>query len=370
MLVFVLILTAGYLLYLAWERYVNDKCRASFRCVIHVNGIRGKTSVCRLIDAHLRGGGFKVFTKTTGTSPRYIDVAGVEHALERRGPANIKEQLGVIRQARRQGAEILILECMAVQPELQRIAQERIVQGDVNVITNVRYDHTFELGGTLDEIAENLANTVPQNGVLFTADRTYFDFFAQKCKERGSKAILCAADGADGGEGLGENEAIAVAVGVHLGVPPERFPVHCQGYQADFGAYRLYQRPLLFLNLFSVNDPQSTLALLEKCGGTPEGRVFVYNHRADRLDRLELFIQYFFPKIPSSKIFIMGENKALARRLLRKAGYPAEIVTCWRDLLDLNAASEGDAMMLVGVGNIMGEATALIDYLEKESGHE
>lgn len=59
MLYLALLLTIGYVGYLVWEKRTNDKRLASFQWVIHVNGIRGKTSVCRLIDAVLRGAGYR-----------------------------------------------------------------------------------------------------------------------------------------------------------------------------------------------------------------------------------------------------------------------------------------------------------------------
>jgi len=90
-----LLLFGGYLAWLLWEGYANRRARHAFRHVIHVNGIRGKTATCRLIDAQLRRAGFKVFTKTTGTAPLYIDTAGVEHSIFRRGPANIIEQAAI-----------------------------------------------------------------------------------------------------------------------------------------------------------------------------------------------------------------------------------------------------------------------------------
>ncbi len=61
--------------YLLLEAYLNRKYLASFRAVIHVNGIRGKTSTCRAIDAALRTR-YRVFTKTTGTDAAMIDVSG------------------------------------------------------------------------------------------------------------------------------------------------------------------------------------------------------------------------------------------------------------------------------------------------------
>ena len=92
------------LLFFGWLVVENRRARhyrQRIAHVIHVNGIRGKTATCRLIDAQLRRAGFKVFTKTTGTAPLYIDTAGVEHSIFRRGPANIIEQAAILRQGRK-----------------------------------------------------------------------------------------------------------------------------------------------------------------------------------------------------------------------------------------------------------------------------
>lgn len=361
LLTYVLILVALYVGWLLYEKWANDRALASFRHVIHVNGIRGKTSVCRLIDAHLRGAGYKVFTKTTGSTPFYIDVSGREHEIRRHGGANVHEQLSMIRRARKEGAEVLILECMAVQPELQRTAQEQIVKADMVVITNVRYDHIFEMGDRLEDIAESLSGTVPRNGVLFTADPDFFGFFQEKCRERGSEAVLCR-------EGpWTENESIAVEVGKHLGIPEDSFRDHVQDYQEDFGACKLYELPKgPFLNLFSVNDPQSTKKRLDEYQGSGPDTVFLYNHREDRPDRLLLFIRHFFPLVEFREILVMGENRGQAVRLLKKAGFDRV-----RAVKDWHEALEGrNGELLVGLGNIKGGAYDMLEYLEGEDRHE
>ena len=112
-----------YFLYLILEYRANALARRSFLHVIHVNGIRGKTGTCRTLDALLRAK-YRVFTKTTGTDAAVIDVSGQEMPLKRIGPASISEQIRIMRRARREGAEILVIECMAVNPVLQRAAQE------------------------------------------------------------------------------------------------------------------------------------------------------------------------------------------------------------------------------------------------------
>ena len=361
MLTYVLILIALYIGWLVYEKWENDRALASFCHVIHVNGIRGKTSVCRLIDAHLRGAGLKVFTKTTGSTPFYIDVAGQEHQIRRRGGANIHEQLAMIRRARKEGAEVLILECMAVQPELQRTAQEQIVKGDMVVITNVRYDHIFEMGDSLEDIAESLSATVPRDGVLFTADQDFYGFFEKKCQEKGSHAVLCRE------APWTENEAIAVEVGKYLHIPEDSFREHVQGYQEDFGACKLYELPKgPFLNLFSANDPQSTKKRLDEYQGSSPETVFLYNHRADRPDRLLLFIRHFFPLVEFREILVMGEDRSQAVRLLKKAGFDRT-----REIKDWHEALEGrSGELLVGLGNIKGGAYDMLEYLEGGATHE
>lgn len=360
MLVFSLILLAGYLVWLFYEAYANRRALRSFRHVIHVNGIRGKTTTCRLIDAHLRHAGFKVFTKTTGTDPVYIDTHGVEHPIRRLGLPNIAEQLSMIRRAYREGAEILILECMAVSPQLQQVTQEKMVQGDWNVITNVRYDHIFEMGDTLEEIAESLSATIPTHGVLFTGDEAFFPFFQERCRAVGTEAVLCPPGGGAGTE----DRAIACAIGQRLGIAPERFPQSVSGYHADFGAckcYTLGERQ--FLDLFSANDPQSSLLLLRERFGDCRDLTLIYNHRPDRPDRLLLFLRYFFPHVPCRKVVVLGSGRLLALRLLRRQGISqVEAASDWRDAL-----KRADTAQIAGVGNIKGQAYELVTYLESEA---
>ena len=82
MSIWIWILLIGYLAWLVWEKQANDRALKSFRYVIHVNGIRGKSTTTRLIEAGLRESGLKVFCKTTGTLPMIIGVDGVEvHAV-------------------------------------------------------------------------------------------------------------------------------------------------------------------------------------------------------------------------------------------------------------------------------------------------
>ena len=353
LMITVLILTAW-----AVEKYVHDKQQKDFMAVIHVNGIRGKTSTCRLLDAALRTK-YRVFTKTTGTDPVWIGTDGAEHPIRRLGPANIREQLKMLRKAHRQRAQIVILECMAVQPELQRVCQEQIVQSEITVITNIRRDHMFELGDSPEEIAQAFSATVPKNGSVYTADERTAQLMRPYCDQNGTRLVLCGTDGT-----ARENKEIALRVAEELGIPRDQAERSIQThYKQDFGSQWSYALPGggQFLNLFSVNDPDSTHLILEELN-TGRTLAFLFNHRFDRPDRLLLFCRHFFPKYPQAVICCTGQGTRLLRRFLKGRTAPIIPLRSWRECLEKKPP---DAL-LVGVGSIKGEGYKMIQALEKE----
>ncbi|WP_194608126.1 poly-gamma-glutamate synthase PgsB [Clostridium vitabionis] len=367
-----LIFSGIYLLYLLWENFANRRARRSFLHVIHVNGIRGKTSTCRTLDAVLRTR-YRVFTKTTGTDAAVIDVSGREMPLRRLGPANLHEQLRIIRRAKREGAEILILECMAVNPELQKAAQEKIVRSDISVITNVRYDHTFEMGDTLEEIANSLSAVIPDGGTLISADPAAERYFSAACREKGTRLIEVSSDPESRDAGTSrENIAIAMACARLLGVPEEEARRALPEVRQDFGVLALYTLPgnVDFLNLFSVNDPQSTETNLRHSTAPEDGDrlVFLYNHRQDRPDRAVLFARHFIPHYPEVPVYVTGSGASLAARLFRRAGAGNVRIVPGKQLAAANLRQSlpglPDHALVCGIGNIKGTAYRLIQEMD------
>lgn len=372
-----LILITGmlYIAFLMYEYYSLSIYRRGFRHIIHVNGIRGKSTVCRLIDAGLRAGGWKVFTKTTGTSPRMLYVDGSEHEIKRRGRANIKEQIGVIRKARAQKAEILVIECMAVKPELQAVAQEKIVAADIGVITNVRLDHLDEMGNSLDEIARTLSLTIPERGNLFTADKKYFGFFKMAAEQRGSEAFYSE----EGSEELSkidfpDNVSLALSICRYLGVERDIAIKGMENYKKDPGSLNVYRRKnrrgssLTFINAMAVNDPESTLRIMEqafeKVVQADERRVLLINNRKDRLSRMQQFCDFALQAGSGfDSIWICGSYKRLMAGMLIKGGMPSEQIKKVNSMRELEEIREDAAIF--AVGNIGGFGRALTHYIEE-----
>lgn len=370
----ILICGIAYIVFLIYEYHSLSVTRKGFRHIIHVNGTRGKSSVCRLVDAGLRAGGYKVFTKTTGTSPRMLFVDGSEHELRRRGRANIKEQVGIIRKARAQGAEILVIECMAVKPELQELCQEKLVSADIGVITNVRPDHLDEMGGSLDEIAEALSLTIPSKGTLFTADNRYFDLFRRLAGTKGSAAFCSEAEGEELGDiDFVDNVSLALAVCRYLGVERDAAIAGMRGYRKDPGSLTIYRKKnsagssLTFINALAVNDPESTRLIMDKVflGKVKAGEkgVLLINNRQDRLERLRQFCDFVLQTRESfDGIWLSGSLKPLMARMLRRAGIPRAMIKSINNIGDLENITEDTAVL--AVGNIGGFGRVLTAYME------
>lgn len=361
--------TALWLLLLVRESRRARRARASLAHVVHVNGTRGKSSVSRLIDAGLRAGGLRVFCKTTGTDPMTIDVNGREEPIRRRGGANIREQLAILDRAAAQGAQVLVVECMAVLPELQNAAQHRMLSADVGVITNVRRDHTDVMGDTLPQIAEALSNTVPRGGVLLTAEREQADVLERRAFALGSRFVQALPDGTEPDFDFAENIALALAVCEELGVPRAAALEGMRQFRRDPYALSLHRcAGAVFANGLSVNDVQSTLLVWEQLRARPEfaGRelTLLVNNRPDRGSRTR-DMAAACAQLRPRRVLLLGAAQGFMRAKIKKLLPEAEAVSLKNAAaLDLAWFSERDAVYLIG--NLAGEGRSLIQRLREE----
>lgn len=140
MTVFLLSLTSFYL-YVAWllVSYLNfQEQRDKIRWRIHVNGIRGKSTVTRYVTAVFREAGYHTFGKTTGSAARILRPDGQDYDFGRKGYPNVNEQVKMVKDFSRQKAEAAILECMAVNPVYAKWLEDKVMRSHIGIITNVR----------------------------------------------------------------------------------------------------------------------------------------------------------------------------------------------------------------------------------------
>ena len=363
------LLSLFWLAYLALESHSAAKARHSLPHIVHVNGTRGKSSVSRLIEAGLREGGLSVFCKTTGTLPMTIDVNGSETPIRRRGKPNIKEQLGIMRKAADQGAQVLVVECMAVQPELQYAAQHRILQADIGVITNVRRDHTDVMGKSLEEIAVSLSSTVPKSGVLFTAEDRMDHILRKKADSLGCEWHQVLPTGTEPDFDFPDNIALALSVCRHLGVPDATALCGMAHYRRDPYALSIYRiGAQLWINGLSINDPESIRLVYRRLDDRLRlGRrplVLLINNRFDRSSRTQDMLGVCRELAPTHVLLTgasLGYMKwGLSRQL------PRAEVTVLRPRQPLPTDILPENAVVYCIGNLAQGGLELIEAMKKE----
>jgi gamma-polyglutamate synthase len=323
----------------AAERLARDRAIRAVPIRVHVNGTRAKSTVTRLIWSALAEAGIPAIAKTTGTAARIVLPDGREIPVTRRGPANIREQLALLRLARRSGARAAVVECMALDPFLQQVTEREMIRATIGVITNVRLDHTEVMGPDRLSIADALANTVPAGGVLVTGPAQCAPPFRRRAEAVGTRIVEAVADAdRDDPPGverwLGEDIAIAFAVTRELGIDDA---VARRGFARaprDPGATRrgcetLRTGEVRWLDATAANDPESLDLLLGEFGPWIEGmgdrtaghaRILVYHHRDDRVPRLDCFADHSQALAACDHLVVTGTRPPLtvSRRLARK----------------------------------------------------
>ncbi len=371
MKVLILLLTFFYLAFLAVETGRADADRRKLSHIVHVNGIRGKSSVSRLIEAGLRAGGFKVFCKTTGTVPMTIDPKGVERPVIRRGKSNIKEQLSIMRMAAEDNADILVIECMAVDPVLQAVCQHKMLKADIGVITNVRLDHTEEMGNTLDEICRSLCNTIPQSGIVFTADTVHFSDIEKRANTLASKAVLVSADSYPAQDiDFPENVALALAVCEHLGVDCAAALAGMSKYKRDPYALSLFtlEGGALFINGLSINDPDSSYRvwsmLSERYRLSEKRLILLINNRPDRGYRTEHML-LLAKRLAPHEVWLLGASQGVVSREL--SALPNKpVIRRFKKARELPLDSPDGKTVIFAAGNIAGQGHPLMARVREE----
>lgn len=273
----------------AVEWLIARRARAAIPLRIHVNGTRGKSTVTRLIHAALLEAAIPALGKTTGTAARWLLPDGTEQSVKRRGRANIREQMKLLRKARRLEVRAIVVECMAVHPALQWTSEKEMVMATVGVITNVRTDHTEAMGRSLEEIALSLANTTPRRGTLVLGEPSLEPFFRHAAEKLGTRIVeapdafsagtrtsppnTASAAGADPSRPIQpgwmrQSYNIALAVTRLLEIPDQIALSGMQKALPDQGAsrigrIRLGNRLATVLDARAANDPESFRLLLQ-----------------------------------------------------------------------------------------------------------
>jgi poly-gamma-glutamate synthase PgsB/CapB len=348
-----------------------------------VNGIRGKSSITRLCAGALRGGGLVTVAKTTGTAARFIHPDGGEEPVYRKfGIANIVEQIGIVRRAAAYRPDALVIECMAVMPELQESNQTKLIKSTIGVLCNVREDHLAEMGPTLDDVARSLSRSMPFGGVCVTAEQERLAVLRAEAARRNCRLIVVDPESVSDVEmsrfkwiTFKDNVAIALEVAGLLGVNRGLALQGMWDAAPDPGvlrvdSYRIGVGVLHFANVFAANDPASTMlniARLTSQGLIHEPLRVVINCRADRVERNRQMGE-LIERLNPSRVVLIGELTRSARSVV-----PTSLLD---RVIDLPGRHSGEQIVrhlvrgrtrtasAVAIGNIHGQGEVLLEYLD------
>jgi poly-gamma-glutamate synthase PgsB/CapB len=383
------------------ESILHQRALRAIPIRIHVNGSRGKSSVTRLAAAALREHGIRTVAKVTGSKARLILPDGNEEPVIRLGTTpNICEQVGILDRARREKADAIVIECMAVRPDLQKTAEHHIVHATIGVVTNIRPDHLDVMGPTVDDVAIALSSTVPKGTVAVLGDNRYAGLFGRVARERGSTLKVGRPEEVPPQAMSGfryleheENVATVLEITRTLNVPDD---VALRGmYKAapDVGVcsrWDLTHRDcrIEFHNIFAANDLESTITVWQKLGmgrsdgngrsgaekGPPEPgpeatTVALLNLRADRIDRSLQYAEAVEKGLLADHYVLIGgitgsvqrrfEDQIPGGRLWVLGNCPA------REIFDTISGLGAPRARVGGVGNIGGIGHAVLDFVAR-----
>jgi poly-gamma-glutamate synthase PgsB/CapB len=352
---------------------------------IHVNGSRGKSSVTRLLASALRESGKRTFAKTTGSKARMILPDGSEEPIIRLSTPNICEQIGVLDRARREKAEIIVMECMAVRPDLQRITEKKIMHSTIGVITNARADHLDVMGPAVEDVAVALSATIPRKGLAVVGCGRYAGLMREIADSRGSDFVVADARSIPAGAMDGfsyleheENVATALAVTRHLKIPDDVAIRGMHKSAPDPGACTRWHlsrqgREIEFMNVFAANDLESTIAIWQKLGyGTKldDPTFALLNLRGDRLDRSLQFAEAVEDTIKADYYFLVGDIPNTVQRQFERHVPRERLKTLGRVapgvIFDRIAELSPAKARVGGIGNIGGLGHEILTYLSQD----
>ena len=351
---------------------------------IHVNGTRGKSSVTRLIAAGLRAGGKRTFAKTTGTAPRVIDSKGIDRIIHRLRKPSIGEQVRLLKYFSDEKPDVVVMECMAVQPQYQWISEHQMVKSDIGVITNARPDHLDEMGPTEEDVVKSLCNSIPVSGVLVTAEQKHKNIIKKVTYDNNSDFIL-SDENSLSNEYIDnfsyiehpQNIAIALDVCEKLGVDREIAIGGMHQVQPDLGALIVWKLngqkgSLQFVNGMAANDPVSTLQIwkfvIDRYPTKSATAVF-FNSRDDRPMRTKQMLELTFEEIRPEYLIVRGD-KIEAKINKLKHHSPETIVIIFSidekaDVVSKAILKLPDDSLIYAIGNQVGVGQEILEDLAR-----
>ncbi len=369
-----------FLFYLVLESILLTKKRESIPLRITITGIRGKTSVVRLLASVFRQDGKNVIAKTTGSKPYRIHRDGTEVVLKRWGLPSILEQKKLIKIAYKTKAEVLVSEIMSILPENHFVESQKILKPHIVALTNIRLDHTDAMGETKENIAKVFCLDIPPKITVFIPEKEKNTIILDSIKEKNCKYVEVKNKVSKllfkNAQKLPhhifpEDLDIVYSICSYLNIDNPTIIKGVKNITSDTGALRIWEykrnnKTLFLVNGFGANDPESTLHTISKIKkilpGSQEKITGLLCLRKDRGDRTLQWVKILKNNLNEifSVLYISGGHSKYVHRTLKavkliKAKNP--LIITEKIVANLEHGS-----VFFGFGNFKGTGNRLIDY--------
>jgi poly-gamma-glutamate synthase PgsB/CapB len=381
----VFVVAALGVLFLWWgaERLYLRRLQRQLDTRILVTGSRGKSSVTRLISAGLNAGGYHSLAKVTGSDTLFIHADGRQEPLNRRRRPNIMEQFGVLRRAVRDEYRVVVVEGMALRPDLQQVEARTFIRPHITVVTNVRPDHLDVMGPTERDVALTFARALAHRTRLFLGDTEFVRMFTIATASLQCPLYYPARDPFPK-ETLErftymehpDNVSVALSVCTALGIERDRALAGMVDSRPDAGGLEVVrcqigETRIFYIHALAANDPES----VEQIQNLPQIQryldstplILLLVTRPDRHQRTLCLLKRIDGDQVSQLLWMGSRLPLLDRHRVAKMipGHPTPLFTPTIRHLDetLRRCPYSECCVL-GIGNMGGLAGDILAYFD------
>lgn len=301
-------------------------------------GTRGKSGTERLKAALFNALGYSVMAKTTGCEAMFLHCHAhgslrEMYVFRPYDKATIWEQHAITRLGADLGADVLLWECMALNPAFVELLQRRWMRDDIATLTNTFPDHEDIQGPAGIDVAETMTHFIPQASVLLTSEEEMLPTLTEHASALRTRvnAVGWLESGLIPRDVLARfpyeehpgNVALVVALARELGIAPDYalksmadHVVPDIGVLKVFPVARLLDRELEFSNGMSANERFGSLGNWQRLGfdrhdpAREPGVMLttVVNNRADRVARSQVFAAMLVEDLAADRHVLIGSN--------------------------------------------------------------
>ncbi len=361
----IIIFSAILLILGLWERKQLRNVQTDAIQRIQVNGIRGKSTLVRMLTDLLTEADKKVCARVSGEELQIFDDENGWRVFPRRGAARIKEISRFVLDSVSRRPDFIICENMALQPEYQRSFAE-IFSPKISLYTNVRLDHQEVMGESKSQIAETLFFSLPETGTAVFPDDKNFQIELKKRERTALESKILPASPA-----IAKNQKndpfqfhfqLLDEIGAQLEIDRQIIGETKKRWREKLAAKNFIQsisideKTVHFINLFTCNDVDSTKQMLNfiLLNENIDKRIAViFACRSDRPLRTLSFLDWLTKEGFWQKLVMYGSSPFFAvRRKTKQINRSQQIVfvkgkKTRQILLDLAKENE----VIIGMGN-------------------